>query len=91
MSTMTLTKQYIFDDAGDPIAVLLPIAEYYKLIKPVLTQEVSQLDKITGQQKQPDHPLYGALRHLGGSVASTEELDETRRELWAAWDREELS
>lgn len=82
MSTRTLTKQYIFDDAGAPIAVLLPIAEYYKLIK-------SQLGKITGQQQQPDHPLYGALRHLGGSVASTEELDETRRELWATWDYEE--
>lgn len=84
MSTMTLTKQYIFDDAGAPIAVLLPIAEYYNLMK-------SQLDKITGQEELPDHPLYGALRHLGGSVASTDELDETRRELWAAWDREEVS
>ena len=84
MSTMTLTKQYIFDDTGNPIAILLPIAEYYQLIK-------SQLDKITTQQEEPPHPLYGALRHLGGTVASTEELDEARHELWAAWEREDTS
>jgi hypothetical protein len=36
-------------------------------------------------------PLYGALRHLGGAVASTAEIDEARRELWAAWDKSDGS
>lgn len=44
---------------------------------------------------QPDRSraasLYGILSHLAGTIAPTETLDETRRELWSAWDRGESS
>jgi hypothetical protein len=34
-------------------------------------------------------PLYGALRHLDGSVAPEEILDATLLELWSAWERDD--
>jgi len=34
-------------------------------------------------------PLYGALRHLGGSVAPNVILDSTLQELWSVWERDD--
>lgn len=82
MSEVTLTKQYIFDAAGVPVGVILPIEEYNALTRENL------LPGVKGKQL-PQSPLYGALRHLKGTVASTEEIDETLRELWSSWDKEQ--
>ena len=74
MSSVTLTKQYIRDATGEPIGVILPIEEYR-----ALTQSQH---RIVDQSNQPAQAsLYGVLRYLGGAVAPTEILDETRREL----------
>lgn len=82
MSSIALIKQYIRDATGKPIGIILPIEEYQ-----ALTQ--GQLETVD-QNSQPAQPsLYGALRHLGGTVAPTELLDETRRELWSAWNHNE--
>lgn len=75
MSGITLTKQYIRDAAGQLIGVILPIEEYQAL-KQSWTEPVTQLEP-------PGQSLYGILRHLGGTIAPTEILDETRRECWA--------
>lgn len=73
-----LAKQFLLDATGKPIAVLLPIEEYEALVE-------AQPNK---QEAGAPRSLYGALSHLEGTVAPTEELDETLRELWSAWDRE---
>lgn len=79
MPSVALTKQYILDNTGKPVGVILPIEEYQ-----ALTQQYGTVD----QNSQPARSsLYGVLRHLGGDIAPTEILDETRRELWSAWDR----
>jgi transcriptional regulator with XRE-family HTH domain len=42
-------------------------------------------DDLPGVETFPEaSSASGTLRHLGGKSASTNELDETRRELWAA-------
>ena len=33
--------------------------------------------------------LYGALRHLGGSVAPNEILNLTLQELWSVWEHDD--
>jgi hypothetical protein len=82
MLNIVLTKQYIRDITGKPIAVILPIEEYQALIQLPAEPEM--------QRPQPARSsLYGALRHLGGAVAPTEILDQTRRELWSTWNRGE--
>ncbi len=77
-----LPKQYIVDEMGQPIAVIVPIDEYQKLTQEQPANDESQTE--TPQRKSP----YGALMHLGGPVPSAEEIDEARRELWSVWDRE---
>ena len=82
MSEVTLTKQYILDAAGIPVGVILPIEEYDALTKS------KPLPGVKGQ-RLAQSPLYGALRHLKGTVAATEDLDETLHELWSSWDKEQ--
>jgi antitoxin (DNA-binding transcriptional repressor) of toxin-antitoxin stability system len=77
-----LPKQYIVDETGQPVAVIVPIAEYQALVQKQPTSAESQTE--TPERKS----LYGALKHLGGPVPSAEEIDEARRELWSVWDRE---
>lgn len=86
MSSTGLTRQYIRDAGGRQIGVILPIEEYQALVRlqPKTARRVRRSPK-AAEEASP--PLYGALRHLGGTVAPTEDLDETRRELWAAWDQ----
>ncbi len=80
MAGTTLTRQLILDAAGKPIGVILPIEEYQALLR------AQQGDASAGCRPVPAS-LYGILRSLGGSVASTESLDRARRALWAAWDQ----
>jgi hypothetical protein len=85
MSSTGLTRQYIRDAGGKQIGVILPIEEYQALVRlQPKTRRVPRSSKTAGAAPPS---LYGALRHLGGTVAPTEDLDETRRELWAAWDQ----
>ena len=87
MSNSAVVRQYIVDTTGKQIGVILPIEEYQALVR------------LQGRPARRPHreaetalePLYGALRHLGGAVASTAEIDEARRELWAAWDKSDGS
>jgi hypothetical protein len=79
-TNITLTKQYIQDSPGKPIGIILPIEEYRALTQ----AQANTVD----QNSQPARvTLYGVLRHLGGAIAPTEILDETRRELWSTWNR----
>ena len=80
MSSVSLPKQYILDSTGKPIGVILSIEEY---------QALTQSKPLTKGRNRPPVPssLHGILRHLGGTIAPTETLDETRRELWSAWNR----
>ncbi len=86
MTSIGLTRQYIWDAGGKQIGVILPIEEYQALVRlqPKAERRVPRSPKTAGAAPLS---LYGALRHLGGAVAPTEDLDETRRELWAAWDQ----
>ena len=86
MSSIGLTRQYIRDAGGKQIGVILPIDEYQALVR--LQPKAARRPRPSARVAET-HPqsLYGALRHLSGTVASTEELDETRRELWAVWDQ----
>jgi hypothetical protein len=86
MLSTGLTRQYIRDAGGKQIGVILPIEEYQALVR---LQPKAMRRARPSARVAETHPqsLYGALRHLGGTVASTEELDETRRELWAVWDQ----
>jgi antitoxin (DNA-binding transcriptional repressor) of toxin-antitoxin stability system len=77
-----LPKQYIVDETGQPVAVIVPIDEYEALVQEQPTPDEHQTE--TPKRKSP----YGALKHLGGPVPSAEEIDEARRELWSVWDRE---
>lgn len=83
MSSAVLTKQYIRDITGKPIGVILPIEEYQALAQ-LQAESTSQRQEPTGAS------LYGVLRHLGGGVAPTETLDETRRELWSTWNHTDM-
>lgn len=83
MSSVLMAKQYIVDATGRQIAVILPIEEYQALVR--LQKKPAR--RVRSAAKLALEPLYGALRHLGGKVAPTAELDEARRELWAAWER----
>ena len=83
MSNGGMVRQYIVDTTGKEIGVILPIEEYQALVR--------QQGRPARQFYQEVEPLYGALRHLGGVVASTAEIDEARRELWATWDRSDGS
>jgi|GEM_PF-2597538 hypothetical protein len=87
MSNVGLARQYIRDASGKQIGVILPIEEYHALLR--LQKRPIRRDSVRSQASAGS--LYGVLCHLGGSVASTAELDETRRELWATWDREDAS
>ena len=83
MPTEVLTKQYILDVHGVPIGVILPIEQYESLTKtPIAVDQNAQQTAVS--------PLFGALRSSEGGVASTVEIDETRQELWSAWDTGDL-
>jgi hypothetical protein len=82
MAKSTLVKQYILDAQGQSIGVILPITEYEELLQ-------RRLDH-SDHHPERARSLYGALHHLGGKVAPTQELDESRRELWSAWNRNEV-
>lgn len=84
MTSGVLKRQYILDSQGEPVGVILPIEEYRQLVQALPSTGIH----IGGAEEAPPRSLYGVLRHLGGTIASTDELDETRRELWATWDRE---
>ena len=84
MSSTGLTRQYIRDAGGKQIGVILPIDEYQALVR--LQPKMTPCPPIGDVAETHPQSLYGALRHLGGTVAPTEDLDETRRELWAVWD-----
>lgn len=87
MSSIELTRQYIRDAGGKQIGVILPIEEYQALLRlqPKTSRRVHRLTRVAEASPKS---LYGALRHLGGTVASTEDMDEARRNLWAAWDHD---
>jgi hypothetical protein len=85
MSSTGLTKQYIRDAGGKQIGVILPIEEYQALVR--LQPKTRRASRSQRAVEAAPPSLYGTLRHLGGTVAPTEDLDETRRELWAAWDQ----
>ena len=90
MSSIGLTRQYIRDAGGKQIGVILPIEEYQALVRlqPKAARRVPRSPNAAGAAPPS---LYGALRHLGGTIAPTEDLDETRRELWTVWDQSDTS
>lgn len=79
MMTGVLTKQFIVDASGMPIGVILPIEDYEALIE-------TKPQRVIKKSQTSRSPLYGALRHLGGAVASTEDIDASLREMWSTWD-----
>ena len=83
MSDAGLARQYIRDASGKQVGVILSVDEYQALLR--LQKRPTRRSVVQAQATSGS--LYGVLRHLGGSVASTAEMDESRRELWAAWDR----
>jgi hypothetical protein len=83
-----MVRQYVVDTTGKQIGVILPIEEYQALVR--LQGRPARRSRQDARRTALE-PLYGTLRHLGGVVASTAEIDETRRELWAAWDRSDGS
>lgn len=85
MSSTGLTRQYIRDAGAKQIGVILPIEEYQALVR--LQPKARRVPRSQQASGAAPPALYGALRHLGGTVAPTGDLDETRRELWAAWDQ----
>ena len=85
MSSTGLARQYIRDAGGKQIGVILPIEEYQALVR--LQSKIRRVTRSSKVTEAAPPALYGALRHLSGVVAPTEDLDETRRELWAAWDQ----
>ncbi len=74
---------YVVDATGKRVAVILSLEEHEALLKAQGSGE-----QVDGERKP--RPLYGALRHLGTLDVSSEEIDETRRELWGAWDKKEF-
>jgi hypothetical protein len=82
MSDIGLTRQYIVDATGRQVGVILPIEEYQALVR----LQKRPVRRPRQGAKPALEPLYGALRHLGGVVASTAEIDAARRELWADWN-----
>jgi len=86
MARIGLTRQYIRDADGKQIGVILPIEEYQALVR--LQPKAARRGRPSAHDAEA-HPqsLYGALRHLGGTLAPTEDLDETRRKFWAVWDQ----
>ena len=76
MSSTGLTRQYIRDAGGKQIGVVLPIEEYQALVR--LQPKAARRPRQSAHDAEA-HPqsLYGALRHLGGTVAPTEDLDDT--------------
>ncbi len=82
MSGAGLAKQYIRDASGKQVGVILSVDEYHTLLR--LQKRPARRGSLPARPSTGS--LYGILRHLGGSVASTAEMDETRHELWAAWD-----
>jgi hypothetical protein len=85
MSSVGLTRQYIRDAGGKQIGVILPIEEYQALVR--LQPKARRVPRSSKTAGAAPPSLYGAHGYLGGTVAPTEDLDETRRELWAAWDQ----
>lgn len=82
MATATLTKQFILDAYGTPIGVILPIEDYEALVKP-------RVNRVSPKARENYvSPLFGALRYLGGEVASTKDMDAALEELWSTWDKE---
>jgi len=82
MADGVMVRQYIVDGAGKQLGVILPIEDYQALVR--LQGKPARRPRTLAPVLEP---LYGALSHLEGAVASTVELDEARRELWSAWDR----
>ena len=82
MSNSAVVRQFIVDTTGKQIGVILPIEEYQALVR----LQVGFTRRPRRRTRPALEPLYGALRHLGGAVAPTAEMDAIRRELWAAWD-----
>jgi len=83
MSDAGIVRQYVVDATGKQVGVILPIEEYQALVR--LQGRPARRSR---QGAKPAlEPLYGALQHLDGVVASTAEIDEARRELWSAWDK----
>ena len=76
-------KRYIVDETGKQVGVILSIEEYQALIR--LQRKPARRKRASAQPSSLS--LYGALRHLGGSVAPTDELDADLRQLWLVWDR----
>ena len=83
MSSIGLTQRFIRDAGGKQIGVILPIEEYQALVR--LQPKARRVPQTSKPASVASPSLYGALRHLGGTVAFTEDLDETRHELWAVW------
>ena len=82
MSSIGLTRQYIRDADGKQIGVILPIEEYQALVR-LQPKAARRARPSTCVAEAHLQSLCGALRHLGGTVAPTEDLDDTRRKLWA--------
>lgn len=78
-------KQVGPESGGKQVAVILTMKEYQALLR------ARRRRKHVGSSEVLPKPrsLYGALSHLGGKVASTEEIDAARREMWSAWDKED--
>ena len=90
MSRAGLTRHYIRDAGGKQIGVILPIEEYQALVR-LQPKAACRARPSARDAAAPPQSLYGALRHSGGTVAPTEDLDETRRELWAVWDQTKIT
>lgn len=83
MANGRMARQYVVDATGKQVGVTLPIEEYQALVRLQGKPARRSRHAVTPALE----PLYGALSHLGGTVAPTAEIDEARRELWAAWER----
>jgi hypothetical protein len=61
MTTTTLKRQFITDASGNPVGVILPLAEF-ALVQDVLEQRtaLAQSDKLAQMQQAANDPLFMA-------------------------------
>ncbi len=71
MTTPTLKRQFITDAAGNPIGVILPLAEF-KRVEAILDQPLSD-DKLVRMMGASDDPLFMAdLRETMSAFAAVD-------------------
>jgi hypothetical protein len=75
MTTTTLKRQFITDEEGNPIAVILPLEEF-ALVKDILdrrSQTIDEADKLAQIEQAAQDPLFTAdLRETMSAFAEAD-------------------